>query len=107
MANLRVTIPIGRIGKFERNESAMARVKPLWTVSKHLVCKCRSDECGQKFVENYPLIVPPQLPSRFVEYATVRNTGKPSFIDKRIVSLQHGEMQLRHQHVRIVARIAY
>jgi hypothetical protein len=36
----------------------------------------------------------------------VRCSGEPRFIDERVASLEHGEMQLRHSHVRIVARVA-
>ena len=50
--------------------------------------------------------MPAQLPGRFVEHAIVGYSGEPRFVDERVVSLEHGEMQLRHQHVRIVARIA-
>ena len=82
------------------------RAKPLRAFSKHLICKRLPDERRQKLVKNDPLIVPPQLPGRFVEHAIVRYSGEPRFIDERVVSLEHGEMQLRHQHVRIVARVA-
>ena len=83
----------------------MTRPKPLRTFSKYFVCKRLSDERRQKFVENDPLIMPTQLPSPFVECAIVRYSREPRFIDEGIVRFQHGETQLRYQHVRIVARI--
>src|SRR5215469_10262366 len=43
---------------------------------------------------------------RFIEHVIVHYSGKPSLINERVVSLEQGEMQLRHQHVRIVARVA-
>jgi hypothetical protein len=76
------------------------------TFAKHLIYEHLPYERGQKFVENDPLIVPPQLPGRFVEHTIVRYSGESRFINERIVSLEHGEMELRHQHVRIVARVA-
>src|SRR5438552_18882006 len=84
----------------------MRGVKPPRAVSKRLLYKRIPDERRQKLVQNDPLIMPPQLPRRFVERAVVRYSAAPTFIYKRIVSLEHGEMQLRHEHVRIVARVA-
>src|ERR1700678_84985 len=107
MANLRVTIPIGSIRKLKRYECAMARMKPLRTLSKHLFCKRRSDKGRQKFMKNDPLIVPTQQPGCFLEHAIVYHSGESRFIHERVVGFEHGEMQLRHQHVRIVARITY
>jgi hypothetical protein len=75
------------------------------TLHEHLISKGRPDERRQKLVENNPLIVPPQLPGGLVEYATFGYSSPSSVIDKRIVSFQHGEVQLRDQHVRIVARV--
>ena len=81
-------------------------MKPPQAVSKHLFYKRIPDERRQKLVQKDPLIVPPQLPRCFVERAVVRYSAAATFIHKRVVSLEHGEMKLRHQHVRIVARVA-
>jgi hypothetical protein len=83
----------------------MTRAKPPRAFSKHLICERLSNERRQKLVDNNPLIVPPQLPGRFFEHAIVRCSGAPRFIDERVVSLEHGEMQLGHEYVRIVARV--
>ena len=106
VTNLRVAVPIGSVGKLERYESVVTRAKPLRAFSEHLICKRRPDERRQKLVKNDPLIVPPQLPGGFVEDVIVALLRQPRFIDKRVVSFEHGEMQLRDQHVRVVARVA-
>src|SRR5260370_403445 len=71
VANLSMAITIGCVRKLERCESAMRRAKPLRAFSKHLVCKGLSDEHGQKFVKNDPLIVPAQLARCLVKHAIV------------------------------------
>jgi len=83
----------------------MVRSKPFRPFPKYLICKRPSDERRQKFVKDDPLIVPSQLPCSFVEHTIVRCSPEPHFIDELVVRLKHGEMQLRHQHVRIVARV--
>src|SRR5260370_998634 len=97
-----MTVPIGCVGKLERYKSALPGAKPLWAFSKYPICKRLPDKCRQKLVKNAPLIVPPQLPRRFVEHAVVSHSGAPSFIDERVVGLEHGEVQ----HVRIVSWVA-
>jgi hypothetical protein len=51
------------------------------------------------------LIVPAQLPGRFSN-AITRDLPVPCFIDEAVVKLEHRKMHLRHQRVRIVARVA-
>src|SRR5215471_18403508 len=58
VANLSVAVAISRISKFERDESAMLRTKPLRAFVKDLIYKRLSDKRRQKLVKNYPLIVP-------------------------------------------------
>src|SRR5277367_1516923 len=106
MANLRVAIAIGRVGKFERYEHAVSGAKPARPFLQHLICKLLPYQCGEKLVENDPLKMPAQIPRRCFEYAIGRGTTEPRYIHKHVVSLEHGKMQLRDQHVRIVARIA-
>src|SRR5437588_12798598 len=101
-----MAVPIRGAGKLKRYECAMRGVKPPRAVSKRLFYKPIPDERRQKLVQNDPLIMPPQLQRRFVERAVVRYSAAPTFIYKRVVSLEHGEMQLRHQHVRIVAWVS-
>jgi hypothetical protein len=72
-----------------------------------LICEGRSHERRQKLVENDPLIVPSQLPGGLVKDLTAGYSGQPSLIDERIMCFQHGEMQLRDEHVRVIARVAY
>src|SRR5437588_9553309 len=104
--DLRMAVPIGCVGKLERYECAVLRAKPPRAVPKHLLYKRIPDERRQKLVQNDPLIMPPQLRRRFVERAVVRYAAAPTFIYNGVVSLEHGEMQLRHQHVRIVAWVS-
>ena len=99
-----MAVSIGGIGKFKRNKGVMTWTIIAWAFLEHLIRKGGSDERRQKLVENDPLIVPPQLSCGFVEHATFGHSSPPSVIDKRIVSFQHSEVQLRDQHVRIVAR---
>src|SRR5579862_8047903 len=106
MANLRVAVPISCVGKLKRYKSAMRRTKPPRAVSQHLIYDGLSNQRGEKLMKNDPLIVPAQLLGRFIEYAVIRDSGAPRFIDERVVCLEHGEMQLRHEHVGIVARVA-
>jgi hypothetical protein len=63
------------------------------------------DQRRQKLVQNDPLIVPAELTRRFFENLVVRNAFLTKFIDKSIVSSEHGEMELRDQHVGIVTRV--
>ena len=75
------------------------------TFSNDLIGKRLPNERRQKLVKNDPLIVPPQLPGRFVEHLIVACSAEPRFIDERVVSLEHREMKLGHQHVRVIARV--
>jgi len=50
--------------------------------------------------------VPAQPPASFVEYAVVCYSAVPRFIDEPVMGFKHGEMELRHQHMGIVARVA-
>jgi hypothetical protein len=45
-------------------------------------------------------MVPGQLSRCFVEHPVVRYPSDPGCIDECVLGLEHGEMQLRHQHVR-------
>src|SRR5437667_8356912 len=78
--DLRMAVPIGCIGKLKRYECAVLRAKPPRSVSKHLLDKRIPDERRQKLVQNDPLIMPPQLPRRFVERAVVRYSAALTFI---------------------------
>ena len=51
-------------------------------------------------------MVPAQVVGRHFEYGVGRRSVEPRFIHERVVSLEHCKMQLRDEHVRIVARIA-
>ena len=106
VTNLSVAVSVSRIGKFERYKCVTTWTKIMRPLFEHLICKDRSDERRQKLVQNDPLIMPAQLPGSFVEDVVVRYSGQPSVIDKRIVSFQHGEVQLRDQHVRVIAWVA-
>src|SRR5271154_6934515 len=106
MANLRVAVAIGRVGEFERYKHGMVRAKPSRSILQHLICKLLSHERGQKLVQNDPLMVPSQIARRCFEYAVGRRSVATGFMHERVVSLEHCEMQLRDQHVRIVPRIA-
>jgi hypothetical protein len=75
-------------------------------LSKHLICERPPNERWQKLVENDPLIVPPQQLGRYVEHLIAACSAEPRFIDELVVGFEHGEMKLRYQHVRIVARVA-
>ena len=94
VANLRMTVPIGCVGKLKRYKSAMRWTKPLRAFSKYLIYKRLSDERGQKLMKNDPLVVPAQQPGRFVEHAVVRCFSPPHFVNERVMGLEHGEMQL-------------
>src|SRR5919108_3049963 len=101
-----MAVAIRCVGKLERDKSGMRRPKPAWAFSKHLVYKRLTDEHGQKLINDDPLIVPSQLPGCLVEYAFVCCSVTPHFIDERVMGLEHRKMQLRHQHVGIVAWIS-
>src|ERR1039457_3287416 len=106
VTNLRMAVSVGGISKFERNKGVMTGTIITRALPENLIGKGRPDERRQKLVENDPLIVPPQLPGGFVEHATIGYSRPPGVIDKRIVSLQHRQVQLRDQHVRVIAWIA-
>jgi hypothetical protein len=57
-------------------------------------------------MKNTPLILPAQLPRRFFEYAVTRDPCAARFIDEPVVQLEHRKMHLRHQRVRVIARVA-
>ena len=51
--------------------------------------------------------MPSQLSGGLVKDVIARYSSQPGVINERIMSFQHGEMQLRDQHVRVIARVAY
>ena len=64
-----------------------------------------SDDRRQKFIDDGPLVVPSELAGCRGKDLALRYAPSPRLIDEHIVGLQHSEVHLRHQHVRIVARI--
>ena len=106
MANLRVAVSISGVGKFERHEHAAIASEIFWAFAQHLPGERLPDQRRQKFVEDYPLIVPTEFAGGFVESAIVRDAAETRFIDEFVVSFEHREMKLRDERVGIVARIA-
>ena len=72
VANLRVAVAIGCVGKFEWYKRVVCWAEPSRPFLKHFICKLLSYEAGQKFVENDPLMVPAQMPRRFFEHSVGR-----------------------------------
>src|SRR5262245_4642514 len=100
-----MAVSIGRVGKFKRYESAVLGTVPPGAFIEHLVGKCLIYERRKEFMQDAPLIVPPQLSGCFLEYAIVGDLPLPCLINEAVVKLEHREMHLCDQQVRVVARV--
>lgn len=64
-----------------------------------------ADERRQEFVENCRLVVPSKLASRGCEDRIISDATRARSIDEGVVRAQHAQMHLRHEQMRIVARL--
>src|SRR5262249_52418626 len=106
LPNLAMPIAICGVGEFEGNERIARAREPSWALARHLVNNGAFDQTWKKFLQNCPLVVPAQLARGRLEHPILWNTLPSNVIDERVVRLEHCQMHLRYEHVRVVARIA-
>src|SRR5262245_35136536 len=106
LADLAVPVSVGGVRELERDEHVIFRREPPGTIRDNFINQLSTDERRQKLVEDDPLIVPSRLTSRREKDLWFRDTAPAYVVDKDVVGLQQREMHLRHQHVRVVPRVA-
>ena len=105
MPDLRVTVPVGGVGKFERDERLIARPIVAAIALRDQAGQLGTDQGRQEFPEHDGLIVPEQLASGGVEDVRLRLARGARTIDEGIVRVHERQVHLRHDDVRVVARI--
>src|SRR4029453_10188614 len=104
--DLAVTVAISTISEFEGNERIRFRREPLWALGEDLVDERSTDERRQELIQDDPLIIPACLARGGFERAVRLRPPGPHVVDERVVDLQHREVHLRHQEVRVVTWIS-
>ena len=105
VSDLRVTISIRRIGKFQRNERIARRSVIAAIARKERVCQLASDEQGQKLAQHDRLVMPSKLARGGLEHVGRGRASSARPIDAPVVGAHEREVHLRHQHVGVVARV--
>ena len=106
MTNLRMTVSIRRVGKFQRDKGLAIRpIESAATVDESLD-EIRTDQRWQKLAQDRRLVVPSQVAGRRFEYLRFGDTFGAAPIDQGVVRVHEREVHLRHQHVRVIPRIS-
>ena len=80
--------------------------EPPRPIRQDFINEWTTDQGRQKLVKDDPLVMPPQLARRSCEHIVFRHAATARVLHERVVRLQHRQVHLRHQRVRIVPWIA-
>jgi hypothetical protein len=101
-----VAVTVGGIGELERDEGTLASVVVAGSVGRKLVDQLAADQSWQEIVDDDPLVVPSGGPGSLVEQVAFGDAVGAQAIDEAVVHLQHRQVQLRHEKVNVVTRVA-
>src|SRR5262245_31770785 len=106
LTNLPVSVPIRGICELERDIGVACRPVVPAVACDEETGQILTDEPWQKLPKYYRLVVPPQLAGGGLEDRIGRHAVIAHAVHERIVRMHEREMHLRHEHMRVVARIA-
>ncbi len=98
--------PVGRIRELERNRNVATRPEVARPLVEQLSCALFSDHRRQKIEQGDPLVVPLQRPAGFGKQLRLGLAVLSQPVDEAVVSLDHRDLQLRHEEMDVLAGIA-
>jgi hypothetical protein len=101
-----VAVPIGGIGELERQVGSLLRLEQGPVAAEQLVDQVGSDQLREEVVNDDPLVVPRRDPAGLLEDLTLGGPLIPEPIDGAVVGPDVGNLELAHEQVDVVARIA-
>src|SRR5262252_2020269 len=106
MPNLRVTVAVRRVCKFQRDERLAVRsvVPPI--AGENQAHQVVANQSRQELACYDRLVVPTQFAGGRFEQLAIDNTVSARSIHKGVVRARKGKMHLRHEHVRIISWVA-
>ena len=106
VADLRVAVAVRGVGELERDERLAVDPVALAAAIEQPCGELGSDQGREEVVQDHPLVVPGEREPRLVEHRRLGLAVRAQPIDEQVVGAQEGDLQLVHEQVAVVARVA-
>src|SRR5689334_7437722 len=102
-----MAVAVSSIGELERYV-AVAGFGPVVTGPRveQLSGELGSDQPGEELAQDHVLVVPARGPPRLLEQILLTDAVLPQSVDEPIVQPQEGDLDLAHEQVNVIARVA-